>query len=176
MKKVALLGLLSVAVMANESGFYIGGEISQTKERAQEIDNGTYKYHNTSAAYGLNVGYYFDANTRAYTFYQHINRGDFDKPTNAYGAGYDYLFGDSSFKPFVGGIVSYSIYDNKEDQFRMEGLAYGGQFGIDYKINTNISVNAGYRYLLSDAKFKSGSYVNETTDFQAFFAGANYKF
>lgn len=158
--------------MANESGLYVGGDLSRTKEH-DKTSTGL-SYDNTSTAYGLNVGYYFDANSRGYAFYQHINRGDFAKPTNAYGAGYDYLFGDSSFKPFVGGIVGYSVYKN--GAYKQDGLAYGAQIGIDYKVNANISVDAGYRYLFSDAEYTNGSFIEETTSFQAFFAGANYKF
>lgn len=172
MKKLALFGLLSVAVMANESGFYLGGDISKTKEE-DKTSTGVI-YTNTSTAYGIDLGYYFDANTRAYAFYQYISKGDFAKPTDAYGVGYDYLFGNAPLKPFIGAIVGYSVYKN--GNYKQDGLAYGGQVGIDYKINSNISLDAGYRYLFSDAKYESATYQEETTHFQAFFAGLNYKF
>ncbi len=172
MKKVALLGLLSVAVMAGESGLYVGGEISQTKECDKASDGD--KFTNKSGAYGLSVGYYVNDNIRTYGFYQHLNRGDFAQPTKAYGAGADYLIGDSNLKPFIGAIVGYSTY--KDGTYKQDGLAYGGQIGIDYKVTSTISVDAGYRYLISDSKHTSGSYVEEVTSFQSFFAGANYKF
>lgn len=162
MKRIALLGLLSVAVMANESGLYVGADVGRAKEH-DKVSSGI-TYTNTSTSYGFDIGYYFDANNRAYGFYQYISKGNFVKPTDAYGAGYDYLFGTSSLKPFVGVMLGYSVYKN--GSYKQDGLAYGGQVGLDYKVNNNISVDAGYRYLFSDAKYTNGSYVEETTNFQ----------
>ncbi|WP_310439128.1 outer membrane beta-barrel protein [Sulfuricurvum sp.] len=167
MKKLVLAGLFSAVLMANESGVYVGGDISKVKE---EYKTSTETSTNKSTAYALNLGYYFDANTRAYTFYQYIGKGDFDQSTDAYGVGCDYLFGNSSFKPFVGAIVAYSVY--KDGDYTQDGLAYGGRMGVNYKINPNVSLDAGYRYLFSDAKTS----IDETTYFQGFFAGINYKF
>jgi opacity protein-like surface antigen len=172
MKKLALLGLLNVAMMASESGWYVGGDVGRTKEK-DETSTGNH-YSNTSTAYSAKIGYYFDNNVRGYAFYQHINRGDFAKPTNAYGGGCDYLFGDNAFKPFLGAIVGYSVYKN--GNYKQDGLAYGGQVGINYGLNEHFSVDAGYRYLFSDATYKSGNYKEEITSFQSFFAGVNYKF
>lgn len=172
MKKVALLGLLSVAVMASESGLYVGAEVATTKEN-DKTSTGIIA-SNSSTAYGIDVGYYFDANSRAYAFYQNIGKGDHVKSTDAYGAGYDYLFGTSTLKPFVGAIVGYSVYKNGST--KIDGLAYGGQVGVDYKVTSNISVDAGYRYLLSEAKYTFPGYTAEVTNFQSFFAGVNYKF
>lgn len=172
MKRLALFGLLSVAVMANESGFYLAGDISKTKEE-DKTSTGVI-FTNKSTAYGFNIGYYLDANSRAYAFYQYISKGDFAQPTDAYGVGYDYLFGNSQLKPFVGAIVGYSIYKN--GNYRQDGLAYGGQAGIDYKVNDNVSLDAGYRYLFSDSKYQTATYKEETTYFQSFFAAINYKF
>lgn len=172
MKKVALLGLLSVAVMASESGLYVGAEVSKTKEN-DKTSTGIIA-SNSSTAYGIDVGYYFDANSRAYLFYQNIGKGDYAKSTDAYGAGYDYLFGNGSFKPFVGAIVGYSVYKNGTT--KIDGLAYGAQVGVDYKVNNNISVDVGYRYLLSEAKYTFPAYTAEVENFQSFFVGANYKF
>lgn len=167
MKKVALLGLLSVAVMASESGLYVGVEAGKTRQN--EISSGT-KFHNTSTSYAVNGGYYLDQNNRAYAFYTYITKGDYASRTNAYGVGYDYLIGTSQLKPFIGAIVGYSSYI--DGGFKQTGMAYGGQVGIDYAVNKQFSLDAGYKYLLSDAK--EGSV--ETKNFNTFFAGANYKF
>jgi hypothetical protein len=167
MKKVALLGLLSVAVMANESGLYVGGEVGRTHQK--DVESGV-NVSNDSTSYQINGGYYINQNNRAYAFYSYISKGDYYTHTDAYGAGYDYLIGTSPLKPFVGAIVAYS--DFSYPGFKMTGMAYGGQMGIDYSVNGNLSVDAGYKYLLSDAK--EGS--TEAKSFSAFFAGANYKF
>lgn len=167
MKKVALLGLLSVAVMASESGLYVGAEVGRANQKV--VEDGE-KFSNTSTAYAINGGYYINQNNRAYAFYSYISKGDFYTHTDVYGAGYDYLIGTSPLKPFVGAIVAYS--DFSYPGFKMTGMAYGGQVGIDYSVNGNLSVDAGYKYLLSDAK----EGTSEAKSFSAFFAGANYKF
>lgn len=167
MKKVALLGLLSVAVMANESGLYVGAEVGTTHQK--DIEYGV-NISNRSSSYGINAGYYLNQNNRAYAFYDYIAKGDYASHTNAYGAGYDYLIGTSSLKPFVGAIIGYSTFTN--GNFHMTGMAYGAQAGIDYSVNKQISVDAGYRYLESNAK--EGS--SEAKNFESFFASASYKF
>lgn len=179
MKKVALLGLLSVAVMASESGLYIGAEVGSTHTKAADIISGNEeKASSNRISEGLNIGYYLNDNSRAYLAYQYIN-ADMDKEipekTKIYSAGYDYLFGTSAFKPFVGAIIGYSSY--KDGTFKVTGMSYGAQVGVDYKINANISVDAGYRYLDSNAKgtnYSGGK--SPIYSFQTFFAGANYKF
>ena len=167
MKKVALLGLLSVAVMASESGLYIGAEVGRANQKV--VEDGE-KLSNTSTAYAINGGYYINQNSRAYAFYSYISKGDFTSNTDVYGAGYDYLIGTSPLKPFIGAIVGYSRFTN--GNFHMNGIAYGGQVGIDYSVNGNLSVDAGYKYLDSNAKENT----TEAKNFSAFFVGANYKF
>lgn len=179
MKKVALLGLLSVTLLANESGLYVGGEVGSTHTQTTENYSGTIsKYNSNRISEGLNIGYYLNDNSRAYVAYQHINADmnkDISEKIKIYSAGYDYLFGTSVFKPFLGAILGYSTY--KDGDFKVNGMAYGAQAGVDYKINNNISIDAGYRYLSSSAKGPNSSGQESTMDnFQTFFAGASYKF
>jgi opacity protein-like surface antigen len=167
MKKIALLGLLSVAVMANESGLYVGGEVGKTHQ--EDVEYGV-NITNNSTSYEINGGYYINQNSRAYAFYSYISKGDYASHTNVYGIGYDYLIGTSPLKPFVGAIVGYSTFTN--NSFHMNGMAYGGQVGVDYSVNGKLSVDAGYKYLESNAKEAS----SEAKNFSAFFIGAAYKF
>lgn len=174
MKKVALLGLLSVAVMANESGLYVGGEVGSTHVKTA---TGAAKYNATRVSEGIYLGYYFNENSRAYIAYTQVNADmnhDIPEKTKIYSAGYDYLFGTSALKPFIGGIIGYTTY--KDGDFKVNGMAYGVQAGVDYKINTNISVDAGYRYLDSSAKKTYNNAESTMDSFQTFFVGANYKF
>jgi opacity protein-like surface antigen len=179
MKKVALLGLLSVAVMANESGLYVGAEVGSTRTKAADIISGTtYNYTRNRISEGLNVGTYLNENSRAYLAYNHVNGGStpIPKSSNIYSAGYDYLFGTSALKPFVGAIIGYSTYT--DGNFKVKGMAYGAQAGVDYKVNNKLSVDAGYRYLDSNAKSPTDSDGDKSTmdSFQTLFVGANYKF
>lgn len=155
--------------MANESGLYIGAEVGSTKEK--DIESGI-SIHNTSTSWAVNAGYYLDQNNRAYAAYQYISKGDYAARTDVYSAGYDYLFGTSSLKPFVGVVLAYSTFKN--GNFNPKGMAYGAQAGIDYALNKQFSVDAGYRYLNSNAK--DSNYNGETKSYQTAFVGANYKF
>lgn len=177
MKKVALLGLLSVAVMANESGLYVGAEVGSARTNATDNISGVaYHYTSNRVSEAVNAGYYLNDNGRAYVAYQHVGGGSspIPKSSNIYSVGYDYLLGTSSLKPFVGAIIGYSTYE--DGYFKVNGMAYGAQVGVDYKINNNISVDAGYRYLSSSAEATYSGDKSTIDSFQTFFAGANYKF
>jgi opacity protein-like surface antigen len=178
MKRIALLGLLSVAVMANESGFYMGVEVGGTRMDATTdytpADHAEFKHTNMSWA--LDAGYYINQNNRAYVYYQNIDKDDtdFGAKTDIYGVGYDYLFGTSELKPFIGAVVAYSSYEI--NGFKLHGMAYGAQIGIDYSINNNLSVDAGFRYLDSTAETTQAGDTSKMGSFQTLFFGANYKF
>ncbi|MDO9304287.1 MAG: outer membrane beta-barrel protein [Sulfuricurvum sp.] len=178
MKRIALLGLLSVAVMANENGFYVGGEVGTTHTKASDIISGTAtNYTSNRISEALNAGYYLNQNSRAYVGYQHVN-ADMQKnipaSTNMYSVGYDYLFGTSTLKPFVGAILGYSTYTDGD--FKVNGMVYGAQAGVDYKLNNNFSFDAGYRYLSSSAETTYSDNKSTMDSFQTFFVGAYYKF
>lgn len=185
-KSIGAMLLLSSILMAGQNGLYVGAEAGISKQKDTESytnsitpsSNYSETLKNRSAAYGINVGYYFDDNNRAYAFYQYISKGDYVSHTNAYGIGYDYLYGTSSLKPFVGGILGYSTFKNGD--FNPKGMAYGAQVGLDYKVSHNISLDAGYRYLVSDSEFEETSpstvFTSKGENFQSFFFAANYKF
>ena len=172
MKKTILAGLIiSSVAMAGESGLYIGAEVGATRIGASDGVDGNVK--SNSSSFAVNGGYYINQNSRAYIAYQSIAKGDFASRTNVYSAGYDYLFGTTSFKPFVGAILAYSNY--KYGGYEIKGMGYGAQIGVDYTLNNNFSVDAGYRYLASNAD--DSRYYNADMDsFQTYFIGANYKF
>lgn len=179
MRNIVLLGLLSGAVMASESGYYVGAEVGRTHTKAADIISGIEdKASSNRVSEGLNLGIYLNENNRVYLAYQHVNADsnkEIPATTNIYSIGYDYLYGSSTLKPFVGAIIGYSTY--KDGTFKVDGMAYGAQVGIDYKIHDNIAVDIGYRYLDSDAKgtnFSGGE--SPIYSYQTFFIAANYKF
>jgi len=178
MKRIALLGLLSVAVMANENGFYVGGEVGTTHIKAADTISGTTtSYTGNRISEALNAGYYLNQNSRAYIAYQYVaadKNKDIPQSTNIYSVGYDYLFGTSSLKPFVGAILGYSTYTDGD--FKVNGMVYGAQAGVDYKLNNNLSFDAGYRYLGSSAETTYNGDKSTMDNFQTFFVGAHYKF
>lgn len=177
MKKLVLLAsivLFGVTAVANESGLYVGAEVGATHTKVS-TESDHYTANRMSEA--LQLGYYINENSRAYAAYQYIGADTnkvVPKSTNIYSVGYDYLFGTTSLKPFVGAVLGYSTY--KDRDFKINGFAYGAQAGVNYKVSTNVSVDAGYRYLKSTAKATYFGNKNTMDSFQTFFVGVNYKF
>lgn len=56
---------------------------------------------------------------------------------------------EKAYRPFVGLAFGYGNYES--DFVEESDFVYGGQIGVDYRINENVSFDLGYRYLLSSA-------------------------
>lgn len=179
MKKIVLAAMLTSGLMAADSGVYVGVDLGKTKfdltasamgVSATEKDDG--------GSQTLKVGYYLDKNSRASAFFHNVNTDG--GTTRSYGVGYDYLIGDNAFKPFVGAIVGYGSAKVDDTNINLAGLIYGAQAGLNYALNENFSVEAGYRYMKSkmdDTITVLGVDVKlEADPVQTWFVGANYKF
>lgn len=180
MKKMAIAVLLASGLMAADSGNYIGFDLGSTKfdmkasaagVSAEESDDG--------GSQTLKVGYYFDKNSRTFMSYQNINVDGGD--AYYYGIGYDYLIGDNDIKPFVGGFVGYGSSEvDAYPDLDMAGVVFGAQVGVNYAVNENFSVEAGYRYMKSnmeDTITIAGVDVKSEIDpITNWFVGVNYKF
>jgi opacity protein-like surface antigen len=134
----------------------------------------------------LKLGYYFNQNNRVMAFYQNCNADD--AKVSMYGAGYDYLIGESAFQPFIGVFVGQSSLDDSKNNFDATATNYGAQVGLSYTFSQNISLEVGYRFIKSDMQ-QSNSYsdtaygyattLKETAKVDTFtnmFVGINYKF
>ncbi len=183
MKKIILVALMASKLLVADTGVYVGIDggvtwaVSKTSIPSLNF-NESEKSHGSAETF--KVGYYLNKNNRINGFYHKINGTD----ANVYGAGYDYLFGDTSFKPFLGAIVGYSRFrddgDNLTPATDIRGNIFGFQAGINYTINENISLEAGARYLKS---FAIQTINDEGTDvtfkvdpMHNLFIGANYNF
>ncbi len=183
MKKIILVALLASELLRADNGFYVGIDAGIT-EATFTTSIPTLDFYESEKSHGssetVKVGYYLNQNNRINGFYHKINGTD----AKVYGVGYDYLFGDSSFKPFIGILAGSSNFkDNGDDTTPMTNLhgnIYGLQAGINYSINNQISIEAGARYLKSYAS----QTINDSGDDLIFkidpihnvFIGANYKF
>ena len=179
MKKIALAVLLASGLMAADSGMYVGLDVGNTDYNLKASALGVSAEESTDdTSYSFKVGYYLNENNRVFACYQYIDVADAD--VGFYGVGYDYLFGSSALKPFVGAFVGYGSAKDDEDYADMSGAVYGGQVGVNYAINENFSAEAGYRYMKSnmdDNIVESGVNVNiEIDEIKNFFVGVNYKF
>jgi opacity protein-like surface antigen len=191
MRKIALAALLAIGLMAADSGVYVGADIGKTKysldyaysDSDGDSENGSFSDNGTSGT--LKVGYYFDKNNRAYAALNKASFSDEDSDVDLYqfGVGYDYLIGNSDIKPFVGVLAGYSNI-KPDDGESINGVYYGLQAGVNYALNGNFSVEAGYRYMKTnmdktsnetDGSFSSTEKI-EIDYISNWFVGVNYKF
>ncbi len=175
-KHMLIVGMASSVIMAASP--YIGMDIGEV-----DVD---YKAAGASSSVddtGMTFkgGYYFNQNNRIYGFYQYVDPDAHNATFKQYGAGYDYLIGDGPLKPFAGIMIgrAESKVNNANDNFDLSGMLIGAQAGISYEFNSNVSIEAGYRYIdySSADGYESVDAVNvEATDAQNWFAGLNFKF
>lgn len=176
---MVLAAMLTSGLMAADSGVYVGIDLGKTKfdltasamgVSATEKDDG--------GSQTLKVGNYFDKNSRASAFFHNVNTDG--GTTHSYGVGYDYLIGNDALKPFVGAIIGYGSSKPDDGSYNLSGLIYGAQAGLNYALNENFSLEAGYRYMKSnmeDTIRVLGVDVKlEADPVQTWFVGANYKF
>ena len=181
MKKIVLAALLTSAagLMADGSGVYVGADVGNTAADFKISFNGASETESDDGgSQTFKIGYYFDANNRASVFYQNINVDGAD--ARNVGVGYDYLIGDNDFKPFVGLMLGQGSFNLDNFPVDIAGMTYGGQIGLNYTAYKGLSLEVGYRYLLSNMEDTiSGSGGTATFEIDAitnWFVGANYKF
>ena len=98
-----------------------------------------------------------------------------------YGVGYDYLIYNSSpVTPFVGANVGYQQVDIDDSSLDLSGMTYGLELGLQYSINKNFDLEAGYRRNFSsndDTVVISGQSIKVSLeDTGIWYIGANYNF
>lgn len=179
MKKIAVAVMLASGLIAAENGFYMGVDIGNTEYNFKASAFGiSAENEDDGGSQTFKAGYFIDKNNRASAFYQNVNVDNGDG--EMYGVGYDYLIGNNAFKPFVGALLGYGSSESDDGIIDLSGSVYGAQAGVNYTFNENFSVEAGYRYLISDMDDTvrvSGVDVKVEIDtVKNWFIGANYKF
>ena len=180
---LAIFTLLAVQAQAQDDGYYIGLDIGNTEGRVtQNIPaiGSSSSSTNDGGSQTLKVGKYFDNNSRAAVFYQ--NASGADSTVGYFGIGYDYLFGDGPLKPFVGVMLGYGKDSKNNYHEVVSGLVYGIQAGVNYELNTNFSLEAGYRIMASNMKVSQAETVStyahdiKIENIKNWYVGVNYKF
>lgn len=176
MKKILLSTVvMSCAVMGSESGLYVGVYGGETQLKVK-VSNGTYSTEKDREGNNaeLKIGYYIDNHHRVHGFYQD-SRPVSDQDGRMYGAGYDYLVGESVLKPLVGAMAGH--FKVMQNGVELQDNFMGVQAGLHYILGEKFSVEAGYRYLWARGDQQTaGSTVFEADSLANWFAGANYKF
>ena len=199
MKKSLIVAgiLLAGSTLVANDGYYVGFDIGKSKgyinyginfpDYPQYNENGS-SHGDGSNTQTIKLGKYIDSNNRAGMYYMNVDTDG--ESAKSYGLTYDYLIGENQLKPFLGAIVGYVSYETNELEIinlpdvKIDGMLYGVQAGLNYEANKNISFEAGYRYLKSNADYKGNSSmygidysVNADIDkVTGWYIGLNYKF
>jgi len=155
------IGILFVSILfvnplysgnITESKKFIGVEISVT-----EVQGDGPSEIKSNMSNGTSVGLRLGAENEEWRTTIGLNYFDAEgrNVEKLYGA-IDYFFlkrnlsKSSIISPFIGFTVGYVNYEStKVDE---NGFVYGGQVGLDLNVFNNISLDVGYRYMLSSAQ------------------------
>lgn len=181
-KTLSIALLIASGLFAGENGLYVGIDAGDAKAK-YNVSNTTASAETeiSDTAYSFKIGSYLNNNNRVYGFYHHVDPDADNASFKQYGIGYDYLIGDNALKPFVGVLAGRmeTKINNSFDNLDISGNFIGGQIGVQYAVNTQFGIEAGYRYFdYSSAEGReSVDAVNVEVDTaQHWFAGINYKF
>lgn len=176
MKKqsLALAALLATAMSAPTmaADWFVGGAVGAQKNvykssstAADSVDPGFnaqsdyWKNNDTNAIYEVRAGAYLNDNNRVYGTYSY-NSDDYTKQQSVL-MSYDYLVGlgeSNKLNWFIGATAGVNHTSPSTDHIgSSNNFVWGGQTGLMYKINDNLSTEIGYRYLRQD--------VNETNQY-----------
>lgn len=188
---LALMGGDSL-VLAADNSWFIGGEFGgiHIEPKAKSTDSGkVYSAKATvNASYeSIKVGKYFDYGRVYGNFGIQNKKKGFS--SYAFGLNYDYTFDvDFPFAPFVGVTAGYAKSKLRDDDFfanKPDGFYYGAGLGAIYKIDKNLELEVGARYVGANIKDSGdgidswGDYVSdkiEVEDFTQYYLGLNYRF
>ena len=177
---IIITSMLIMQVSAQERN-YIGLDLGNTTAEATITSTGlgiNESEDDDGGSQTLKFGHYYNDQNRAYLFFHNINAEDAD--FNMLGIGYDYLMGENDLKPFVGVMLGYGRYDLNDYNFEIDGAVYGVQAGVNYEINKNFSLDAGYRFLKStlNETYRDGASDADFAidDFRNWYIGLNYSF
>lgn len=208
MKKqsLALVAVLATAIAAPTmaADWFVGGTVGaqqntyKSSSTAADILDPTYnaqtdywKNDDKNAVYEVRVGAYLNDNNRIYSTYSY-NSDDYSKQQSVL-MSYDYLVGlgaSNKLNWFIGASAGVNHTSPSTDQISSSNnFVWGGQTGLMYKINDNLSTEIGYRYLKQDLNETNqysitqgmGGITNVTVnnslnDSQQLYLGVDYRF
>jgi opacity protein-like surface antigen len=150
----------------------------------------TLKETENDAVYELRAGVYLNDNNRVYGTYSY-NSDDFSKQ-QSFLMSYDYLVGlgeSNKLNWFIGATAGMNHISPETSYIDSKNtFVWGGQTGIMYKINDNLSTEIGYRYLKQDYDVNNspeptpyngvipGSETASLNDSQQLYLSVDYRF
>jgi outer membrane protein W len=181
--------LAGVGVNANAGDWFIGAEVGHSEMDVKA--SSSYRSISTEvdgSHQALKIGKYLDNNIRVGAMVYRFNEDD-DVDVSAQSIFADYLFGNEKLKPFIGVSVMNFKYkatglgaDFSKNDIQLDGLSFGGQFGLNYEINDKVNFEAGYKILNTnfsdEVKYlPTGTNIKfETDTINSWYFGVNYRF
>lgn len=184
MKNILLTIIATGTLLSAEPCYFIGLDLQKVQIDHTQDDNydlsGWNWNNNSQNAVNLNIGAYLDENSRLYADFTNFSLSDANH--NSIGAGFDYLYGDRDFQPFIGVVAGYSMLDYKDSAVSTDaGFHYGIQAGISYDIGI-LSLETGLRHIIStishagNHKATDVAYNMELKSFTGWFIGIKHLF
>lgn len=184
MKKILLTIVATGTLLSADPCYFVGldvGKIQFEHEQNEDYDLSGWSWNNTRAnAINLNAGAYLDDHSRLYANFSNANLNDANY--KSLGLGFDYLYGDRDFQPFIGVIAGYSILDYEASSMSNDyGFYYGLQAGVSYDIGI-LSVETGFRHALNTLsraghnQITNTAYNMELESFSGWFIGIKHLF
>lgn len=142
MKKVLLLVLGFIALIASDSTPYIGVGIGQSSFSIDGIADSD----STGTSGTLILGAKYAEYSRFYVMGTYIDRESSVDNAEVYSAAYDLMLPlHDRFSLYLGPVAGYTVY--KTDFVDLSGFHYGAEVGGTFKIVNNVEIEAGARYL-----------------------------
>ena len=207
MKKqsLALAAVLATAISAPTmaADWFVGGAVgaqqntykgSYTPEIQNLIEGASQTEHiketENNVIYEVRAGVYLNDANRVYGTYSY-NSDDFTKQ-QSFLMSYDYLVGlgaSNKLNWFIGATAGMNHLSPEANEFDSKNrFVWGGQTGLMYKINDNLSTEIGYRYLKQDYDISNapvptpyngvvaGSETASLNDSQQLYLSVDYRF
>ena len=185
MKGTSVLAAAAL-VMANSAladSYFVGAEVGYTEASFSSVTDTTdFTYETGDVIYGIRGGY----------IYQDVHRVklslDYNEKDFATGkkfeqldllASYDYLVPMHNAPSYLylgvtGGYSDIEFTSGKKADD--SDFSYGAQIGVGYKVDQQVSIEAGFHYLSTDVKADTGTESFTWDDSQRFIIAVDYLF
>ena len=191
MKKVAIISTVALAFAASSfaGDWFVGAEIGHSEIKGKATTQyGSLNLDADGGHQAIKIGNYINENVRVGGSVYRFNEDD-DVDVSLITVGVDYFFGHDTLRPFIGVHVGNLEYKESgapstysKSSIELDSTVYGLGFGLNYKVNKNVELEGGYKFLKTDGKdtltyIPTNTVINiESDDAKSWYFGVNYRF
>ncbi len=185
-KSLVLAAVAATAISAPTiaADWFVGGAVGYQQDtyKLDSTVEGKHKNDEKDMTYQIRTGAYLNDNNRVYGTYSY-NSDDIAKQ-QGFLMSYDYLVGlgdANKLNWFIGATAGMTHTSMKNVDISSDNtFVWGGQTGLMYNINDNLSTEIGYRYLKQDYDINTSNGANTGSfalnDTQQVYLGVDYRF